>query len=89
MLADGVSGLSYTDTTWYAIPNGTYQFGISTVSADGIESEILWSNSLVKTDYGIQENTSSEKRIQKIIENGNLFILVNGKKYSVTGQEVR
>ena len=90
MLADEITGTAYADTTWHTVPNGVYRFGISLVFADGSESEIIWSNAIEKTDYGVQEQTSDpEKRYQKVIENGHLYILVNGKKYSITGQEVR
>ena len=89
MVADEVTGVGYHDTSWRTVPNGVYRYGITAVYADGSESDPVWSAPVIKTDYGIQESICSEKRIQKIVENGHLFILVNGKKYSVTGQEVR
>lgn len=89
MLADEVSGGSYLDTTWSDIPAGTYRYGISMVFADGETSGVLWSDPLVKTDYGVGETPWSPlHRVQKILENGRLYLLVNGKKYTVMGQEV-
>lgn len=90
MVADGIDGSSYIDTSWNTIVNGLYRYGISSVYADGSESEIVWSGPIAKTNYGVGEiDEPQAPTVQKIIEDGHLFILVNGKKYSVTGQEIR
>ena len=90
MLADGVAGSSYTDYTWDTIHNGMYRFGISSVFANGVESDIVWSNPIEKMNYDVNEViVETEKRVKKIVEDGHLFILIDNKKYSVTGQEIK
>ncbi len=87
MVADSIAGTSYIDSTWKDASSGKYCYGISAVSYNGSESKIVWSNVLTKTNFGINEyNEPKTESAQKIIKNGHLFILVNGKKYSVTGQ---
>ena len=89
LLADGIHGSSYTDTTWSDALAGIYRFGIGMVFANGNESEVIWSDQIVKTDYGVNDiQAPSHPTIQKIVENGRLYLLVNGKKYTVMGQEV-
>ncbi len=89
MLANEVTETSYTDLTWNNISAGEYRFGISEVYFNGVESEIIWSNTIVKTDFGIDENGNqegSEPSVQKVIEDGHIVIIKDGKRYSVSGQ---
>ena len=89
LVADEVSGTSYTDATWETLFNGVYRYGIRSIYANGSESEIVWSEPIAKTNYSIDEIVEPQgPAVQKIIEDGHLYILVNGKKYSVTGQEM-
>ena len=90
-LADEVTGTSYLDTTWDNIVAGEYRFGISEVYFNGVESEIIWSDPIVKTDHGINENDgdpTSEPSIQKVIEDGKIVIIKDGKRYNVSGQHL-
>ena len=89
MLADEVTNTSYIDYTWNEAHAGTYRFGISEVYANGVESEIIWSDTIVKTDFGIDENgnqESPEPSVQKVIEDGHIVIIKDGKRYSLSGQ---
>ena len=56
LLADNVVSTSFIDTTWENLDIGMYQFGLSAVFANGVESEILWSDTIVKTNYGVIED---------------------------------
>jgi len=91
-LADGVCGSEYIDATWNNANAGVYRFGISEVYGNGIESEIIWSDTIVKTDYGINENNSehdnAEPSVQKVIEDGHVVIIKDGKRYNVSGQHL-
>jgi hypothetical protein len=90
-LADEVSGTEYIDATWNNANAGVYRFGISEVYANGVESEIIWSDTIVKTDFGIDENgnqESPEPSVQKVIEDGHIIIIKDGKRYSVSGQKL-
>ena len=90
MLANNVAGSSYIDETWENAKAGMYRFGISEIFSNGVESEIIWSDFIKKTDYAIDEiedepNTPS---VQKVFENGQIIIIKNGKRYSVSGQHL-
>ncbi len=90
-LANEFIGASYIDSTWNEAIAGEYRFGISEVYANGVESEILWSDSIVKTDFGIDENGNregSDPSVQKVIEDGQIVIIKDGKRYNVTGQHL-
>jgi hypothetical protein len=90
MLADMVEGRSYLDSTWIDAINGVYRYGISSVFANGNESEILWSNPIAKTNYGIEEHEKPvNPNVKKVFENGHIVIIKDGKKYSVMGQEFK
>jgi hypothetical protein len=91
-LADKVYGSDYIDATWNNANAGVYRFGISEVYFNDIESEIIWSDTIVKTDYGINENNSehdnAEPSVQKVIEDGHVVIIKDGKRYNVSGQHL-
>ena len=90
MLSEEVDGLSYVDDTWKDAPNGEYRFGISSVYANGVESEIVWSDTIAKTNYDIEEyEKQMSSSVQKVLENGHVVILKDGKKYSILGQEIK
>lgn len=90
MLTDIVEECSYLDPTWNDVNNGEYRYGISTVFSNGVESEIVWSNTLTKTNHGIDENLDIEvPTVQKVLENGQIVIIKDGKRYNVSGQETR
>ena len=89
ILADEVTNTSFIDYTWNEAQAGEYRFGISEVYANGVESEIIWSDTIVKTDFGIDENNhqeGTEPSVQKVIEDGHIVIIKDGKRYSVSGQ---
>ena len=90
MLADEVNGSSYIDQTWEDAVAGMYRFGISEVFANGVESEIIWSEPIEKTDFGIEEDLddTSSPSVQKVFENGHIVIIKDGKRYTLTGQQL-
>ena len=90
MLADNFAGSSYIDETWGNALAGEYKFGISEVFANGIESEIIWSNAIMKTDFGTDENLYQPEgpSVQKVIENGHIVIIKDGKRYTMMGQQL-
>ena len=89
-LANEFIGTSFIDSTWNEATAGEYRFGISEIYFNGVESEIIWSDPIVKTDYDINENNSeqddAEPSVQKVIEDGKIVIIKDGKRYSVSGQ---
>ena len=88
-LADEFIGNSFIDSTWNEATAGEYRFGISEVYFNGVESEIIWSDPIVKTDFGIPENENShltDPSVQKVIEDGKIVIIKDGKRYNVSGQ---
>ena len=89
-MLDETDGTSYTDETWGNILADLYRFGVSMVYANGVESEIIWSDFIEKTDYDIDENGqgASEQAVQKIFEDGKIVIIKDGKRYTVTGQRL-
>ena len=91
MLADEAGGSSFVDSTWKDVTAGMYRFGISEVYHNGIESEIIWSDPIEKNDYGINENDSAqtEPSVQKVFEDGQIVIIKDGKRYTVTGQRLK
>ena len=92
MLADEVIESSYIDSTWNEAIAGNYRFGISEVYFNDVESEIIWSDPIVKTDFGIDENESNQEdakpSVQKVIEDGHIVIIKDGKRYNVSGQRL-
>lgn len=91
MLADGIAGSDFIDSTWNDVENGTYRYGISEIFANGNESEIVWSNTIEKTNFALDENEPdiSNSNVQKVFENGQIVIIKEGKRYTVTGQEMK
>lgn len=91
VLADGITSPSFVDTTWNEVENGIYRYGVGSVYANGNESEVVWSNPIEKTDHGIGEHdeNSTEPPVQKVFENGQIVIIKDGKRYTVTGQRLK
>ena len=92
MLADEVTETSFIDYSWENIVAGEYRFGISEVYFNGVESEIIWSDTIVKTDHGLKENNGGtdhpEQSVKKVIEDGQIVIIKDGKRYNVSGQHL-
>ena len=89
MLADGVGGSTYIDDTWDEVPAGVYRYGISSVYANGNESKILWSDPITSYHGIIETPVPQNDAVQKIVEDGQLYLLVKGKKYNVMGQSCK
>ena len=91
ILADEAGASSFVDSTWQDVTAGMYRFGISEVYHNGVESEIIWSDPIEKNDYGIHENDSAqtEPSVQKVFENGQIVIIKDGKRYTMTGQRLK
>jgi hypothetical protein len=90
VLADEVTSTSYIDPTWSSAIAGMYRFGISSIFANGNESEIVWSDFIEKTDYGTSENIGNptDSSVRKVFENGQIIIIKDGKRYNVSGQQL-
>jgi hypothetical protein len=93
MLADGIAGNSFSDHTWNQTLAGSYRFGISSVFANGNESEILWSNPIESVFDAIEEiddgkEIYTDPSVQKVIEDGHIVIIKDGKRYNVSGQHL-
>lgn len=71
---------------------GIYRFGISLVFTNGNKSEVIWSEPIIKNGHGLNENEGnqeeSEQAIQKVLENGQIVIIKDGKRYNVSGQQL-
>ena len=91
VLSDLITDNTYIDLTWSNTPNGIYRFGVSSVFSNGNESNIVWSEPIEQTNFdGIEEKTKpTGQNIQKIFENGQIVIIKDGKKYNITGQEIK
>ena len=80
------------DMTWNNTIAGEYRFGISEVYFNGVESDIIWSDTIVKTNIGIDENNNgqenTEPSVQKVVEDGKVIIIKDGKRYNITGQQL-
>jgi hypothetical protein len=90
-LDDESTGTSFIDSTWNDAPAGMYRFGISEVYFNDTESEIIWSDFIEKRGFGINENDGSEvpqQQVQKVFEDGHIVIIKDGKRYSITGQQL-
>lgn len=89
-IADEIIDTSYPDPTWSDLDVGLYKFGISSVYTNGNESSIKWSVPIPKGNYDIQENDDPEHpTVKKILENGKIVIIKNGKRFNITGQELQ
>lgn len=89
-LADEAISSSYTDASWGHLGAGLYRYGISSVFANGNESEILWSEPIPKGNYGIEDNEDpSGPSVRKIFVNGHVVIIKDGKRYNIIGQEIQ
>ena len=89
MLANGIEGASYIDNSWENAATGLYRFGISRIFENGGESEIIWSEPIEKQHIGISEHENdNDSNVQKVIENGHIIIIKDGKCYTVTGQQL-
>ena len=90
VLVNEFEGSSYTDETWESLVAGQYRYGIRMVYANGNKSETVWSNFIKKTDYAIDENDQEtpEQTVQKVFEDGKIVIVKDGKRYTVTGQQL-
>jgi hypothetical protein len=63
------------------------------VFANGNESDIVWSDPIESTFDDIDENHdgpegTTSQTVQKIIENGQVVIIKEGKRYNVSGQRL-
>ena len=87
-LVDEYTGTSFIDSTWNDANAGMYRFGISEVYYNGVESGIIWSDPIEKTDFGIDENGQEEpiQPVRKVFENGQIIIIKDGKRYTISGQ---
>jgi hypothetical protein len=90
MLADDVVEAPYIDSTWNTINEGIYRFGISEVYANGNASDIIWSEPIENNGVGFEEHKEdpSEFPVQKVLENGQIVIIKDGKRYTITGQQL-
>ena len=92
MLTDEVDGTTFIDSTWNEATPGIYRFGISEVFFNGVESEIIWSDTIKKSGIGIEENDgeqeATEPSVRKVIEDGHLIIIKDGKRYNISGQQL-
>lgn len=90
MFADALTDTSYIDDEWNSLLKGTYKYGISMVYANGNESEIIWSDPIVKGDYGVLEGngTAESPSVQKVIEDGKVIIIKDGIRYNISGQRL-
>ena len=90
-LDDEYTGTSFIDSTWNDASAGMYRFGISEVYFNDTESEIIWSDFIEKRGFGINENNGLEvpqQQVQKVFEDGQIIIIKDGKRYSITGQQL-
>ena len=90
-LDDEYTGTSFIDSTWNDASAGMYRFGISEVYFNDTESEIIWSDFIEKRGFGINENNGLEvpqQQVQKVFEDGQIIIIKDGKRYTITGQQL-
>ena len=90
ILADDIAEAPYIDSTWNTINEGIYRFGISEVYANGNASDIIWSEPIENNGVGFEEHKEdpSEFPVQKVLENGHIVIIKDGKRYTITGQQL-
>ena len=90
ILADDIAEAPYIDSTWNTINEGIYRFGISEVYANGNASDIIWSEPIENNGVGFEEQKEDplEVPVQKVLENGHIVIIKDGKRYTLTGQQL-
>ena len=90
ILADDIAEAPYIDSTWNTINEGIYRFGISEVYANGNASDIIWSEPIENNGVGFEEQKEDplEVPVQKALENGHVIIIRDGKRYTITGQQL-
>ena len=90
-LANETIGSSYIDSTWNGLSPGLYRYGISSVYANGTESDIIWSDFIEKQGFGLLENEQeAEAKVVKTIEDGQIIIIIrDGRRYNLLGQPVK
>lgn len=90
LLAEAHREASFTDSGWDLLENGTYRYGVSSLLyRANTETDILWSDYIVKNDHGVNEaEDDTDPKVQKIYENGRIVIIKNGKRYNILGQEI-
>ena len=90
VLSDKVTNNGFIDSTWKELPVGLYRYGVTEVYRDGSEADIKWSNPIPKGNYDINETPSPDgPTVQKVIEDGQVVIIKDGKKYTITGQTIQ
>ena len=90
ILEDDIAEAPYIDSTWNTINEGIYRFGISEVYANGNASDIIWSEPIENNGVGFEEQKEDplEVPVQKVLENGHIVIIKDGKRYTLTGQQL-
>jgi hypothetical protein len=85
-----IEGTSYIDRTWQSLGVGRYSYGVGMIFENSHESTLIWSEPLIKGNYDINETPSPEgPTVQKVFENGQIVIIKDGKKYTITGQTIQ
>ena len=85
-----IEGTSYIDRTWQSLGVGRYSYGVGMIFENSHESTLIWSEPLIKGNYDINETPSPEgSTVQKVFENGQIVIIKDGKKYTITGQTIQ
>lgn len=88
-LAEVLESNTFTDPNWGELATGLYRYGISEVYSNGIESEIIWSEPIEKLHIGVEENEDEPSTsVQKVFEDGQIIIIKDGKRYSISGQKL-
>ncbi len=88
-LAEVLESNTFTDTDWGELTSGMYRYGISEVYSNGNESEIIWSEPIEKLNIGVEENEDEPSTsVQKVFEDGQIIIIKDGKRYSISGQKL-
>ncbi len=63
LLAENIDATSYTDNAWETFGTGAYKWGVAALYEGGVESEIVWSNTIAKdmsTEVTVSVKTNSE-----------------------------
>ena len=90
LLTNDYTRTSFIDTNWNELPPGFYRYGASAVFYNGSESEKVWSDYVEKPTVGLKDHDyHMDSSVQKVHEHGQIVIIKNGKKYNVTGQQLK